>query len=220
MTEPRLATPRDLWHAVDSLVNPTRVRLPRDPDEWVTLPSLWDQLAEAVDSLTGRATTGAQQSRPPCNTEALSLLLEIAGKVRDGCYRAGLKRTRDVPRDLRQTVSNAIRTNNPDIIDAAHTQIRHWIALIKLTISNDPDRTWPLHGAACRICGSVTIPAWNEDGQEVRQDAIRAYSKEGTIDHLKCGFCGATLTGDDLTQILRDTPKRPVQLPIAPEALL
>jgi hypothetical protein len=210
------ATPRDLWNAVDSLLNPTRVRLPRDFDiapEWVTLPSLWDQLAEAIDSLTGRAASGAQRSRPPCNAEALSLLLEIAYAVRDGCLRARIKRTRDVPKDLRQIVSHVIRINDPNALNQSLTLIRSWSAQVKLTISNDPDRTWRMHGAACRVCGCTTVAVWDADGEEARQPALIVHSEDGIIDMIICDFCGQTLTGDDLTQILYDTLKRPAELP-------
>jgi hypothetical protein len=211
----RQATPRDLWAAVDALTNPSRVRLPRDfdlPPEWVTLPSLWDQLADAIDSSTGRGARGAQRSRPPCNAEALSLLLEIATAVRDGCHRARLKRTRDVPRDLRQIVSNAIRTTDPDIINGAHIQVRGWVAEVRLTISNDPDRSWRMHGAACRTCGSTTVSVWDKAGEETHQPALIVHSEDGVVDMIECAFCGSVLTGDDLTQLLYDTLRRPVGL--------
>jgi len=211
VTEPRLATPRDLWHAVDSLVNPSRVRLPRGDDtaEWVTLPSLWDQLADAVDSSTGRGARGAQRSRPPCNAEALSLLLEIATAVRDGCHRARITRTRNVPKDLRQIVSNTIRGADPGIIDAAHAQIRAWVAETRLTISNDPDRSWRMHGAPCRTCASTTVSVWDKTGEETHQPALIVHSEDGVIRSILCDFCGDLLTGDDLTQLLYDTLRRP-----------
>lgn len=221
MTEPEQATPRDLWNATDTLLNPTRVRLPRDdsPPEWVTLPSLWDQLIEAVASLTGRASTGAQRSRPPCNTDALSLLLEIAYAVRDGCLDAHLKRTCDVPHDLRQVVSHVIGSGDPAALEKSHELIRSWAAQVRLTISNDPDRTWRMHGAACRICGSTTVPTWDDDGQEARQPALIVHSEDGVIDAIICDFCGTTLTGDDLTQLLYAALKRPAVLLNAREAL-
>ena len=214
MSEPRPAMPRDLWNAVDALTSPTRVRLPRDdqPGEWVTLPSLWCQLADAVDSSTGRGARGAQRSRPPCNAEALSLLLEIATAVRDGCYRARLKLTRDVPRDLRQIVSYVNRQADPAALTQSHVLIRSWVAEVRLTISNDPDRSWRMHGAACRTCGCTTVAVWDKAGEETHQPALIVHSEDGVVDMIECGFCGSVLTGDDLTQLLYDTLRRPAGL--------
>lgn len=208
------ATPRDLWNAVDTLTNPSRVRLPRDdrdlPPEWFTLPSLWEQLIEAADSLTGRAAPGAR-SRPPCSTRALSLQVEIEGKVRWSCRERRIRRTFDLAKDLRQLVSAVIRDTDPAVIDTACGQIRSWSGRIKTVI--DPRRAARLHGAACRICSSTTITAWDDSGEETRQPALAIHSEDGMIQALECGYCGSILTGDDLTQILYDTLKRPTMEP-------
>src|SRR6266704_3766160 len=112
------ATPRDLWAACDRLTNPTRERLTLDTGTvWITLPSLWAQLHEAIESGAGLQTGGrGQQSKPPCDSTALSLLIEIATAVRDGCHAARIRRTRDVPKDLRQIVSDVIRRGDQDAL--------------------------------------------------------------------------------------------------------
>src|SRR6266702_3735642 len=210
-SDTRQATPRDLWTACDRLTNPTRERLTRDfdiPPEWVTMPSLWTQLYEAIESGAGLQTGGrGQQSKPPCDSTALSLLLEIATAVRDGCHTARIRRTRDVPKDLRQIVSDVIRRGDQDALITSHTLIRSWVARVRVTISNDPDRTWPMRGA-CRVCSSETVPVW-EDGEELRAPALSVHSEGGVINRIECRFCGSTLNGDDLTQLLYDTLKRP-----------
>lgn len=210
-------TPRDLWDAVDALTNPSRVRLPRDdrdlPPEWYTLPSLWEQLLEAADSLTGRAAAGAR-SRPPCSTRALSLQVEIEGKVRWACRDRRIRRTFDLVKDLRQLVSAVNRDADLAVIDTACGQIRSWTGRIKTVI--DPRRAARLHGAACRVCSSTTITAWDDSGEETRQPALAIHSEDGMIQSLECGYCGQFLTGDDLTIILL---KRAAQLPNATEAL-
>jgi hypothetical protein len=203
-------TPRDLWHVTDALVNTARTRLDLDdqPARWVRLPSLWDQLHDAVESGAGAQTGGrGQQSKPPCDSSALSLLIEIATAVRDGCHAAHLRRTRDVPKDLRQIVSDVIRRADPASYTTAHVLIRGWVARVKVTISNDPDRTWRMHGASCRVCASTSVPVW-EDGEETRQPALIVHSEHGVIDRVECSYCGTVLTGDDLTLLLYDTLKR------------
>lgn len=214
MTGLRLATPRDLWDATDTLLNPSRVRLSRDdqPPQWVKLPSLWDQLIEAIESGNGQKTGSIEQSKPPCDSTALSLVLEIATAVRDTCMLAKIRRTHEVPKDLRQIVSHVIRQADQAALDKSHTLIRGWAARVRVTISNDPDRTWRMHGAACRICGSTTVPVWDQDGDESRQPALIVHSEDGVIHGIECAFCGQRLDGDDLTQLLYDTLRRPAQL--------
>ncbi len=213
MTVPdmRQATSRDLWAVCDRLTNPTRIRLTRDfdiPPEWVTMPSLWTQLHEAIESGAGLQTGGrGQQSKPPCDSTSLSLLLEIATDVRNGCLNARIKRSRDVPRDLRSLVSHVNASADPAALTMWHTLIRSWVSRVRVTISNDPDRTWPMRGA-CRVCSSQTVPVW-EDGEELRVPALSVHSEGGVINRIECRFCGSTLNGDDLTQLLYDTLKRP-----------
>ncbi len=208
-SDTRQATSRDLWAACDRLTNPTRERLTLDTGTvWIRLPSLWMQLHEAIESGAGLQTGGrGQQSKPPCDSTALSLLLEIATDVRNGCLNARIKRSHDVPRDLRSLVSHVNASADPAALTMWHTLIRSWVSRVRVTISNDPDRTWPMRGA-CRVCSSETVPVW-EDGEELRAPALSVHSEGGVINRIECRFCGSTLNGDDLTQLLYDTLKRP-----------
>jgi hypothetical protein len=205
-----IVAPRALWDAADAITNPTRIRLQRDvgPGEWVTLPSLWLQLVDAIDKDTMDGGNGKQQSRPPLNTAALSLLLEISTGVRDWMLDAGLKRTRDVPKDLRSIVSHVIATTEQKAMGTTLETLRRWRSRVKATISNDPDRTWRMHGAACRVCSSTSVPVFDDDGTETRQPALIVHSEDGVIDRIECAFCSSILTGPDLTAILYDTLKR------------
>lgn len=207
--EHQLATPRDTWNALDALIRTTRIRLSRDDgaSERITLPPLLDQLIDAMETGSGTKTGNAQQSRPPLDTAALSLLIEIAQTTRSGCWNWNLKRSRNIPTDLRQIVSAVIHHGDADTIDQLHDRLKSWCAQIRTTISSDPDRTWRMHGAACRVCASTTVPAYDEEGQESRQPALIVHSEDGVIDRIQCGFCGSTLAGEDLTQIVLDTLK-------------
>lgn len=208
MTEPKpLATARDLWNATDQLTNPTSNRLRRDDGriEHHKLPSLLDQLIEAVANGAGQKTGSAFGSRPPLDAGALALLIEIATYIRDACLDRGIKRKRDNRLDLRTLVS-AVNSDGDEVrIDACTVKIRGWCARIKTAISNDPDRTWRMHGAACTVCSSTQIPAWDEDGNLTHQPCMIVHSDDGRIDKIVCDFCGTTLTGPDLVEIVRDT---------------
>ena len=92
---------------------------------------------------------------------------------------------------------------DPDLIDQAAQKFRSWAAQIRATISSETDRTWRMHGAACRVCAATSVPVWLDDGTETRQPALIVHSNEGTIAHVECGFCGSILTGDDLTGIIQ-----------------
>lgn len=205
------AAPRDLWSAVDVLTRSTSSRLRRDggATERVSLPSLWDQLVEAIDSGAGKKTGGGQRGKAPCDDSALSLTIEIATAVRDGCVDLGIKRTRDVPNDLRSIVSTINRRRVQEELDRTLTSLKSWAARIRTTISNDPDRTWRMHGAACRVCSSTTVPVWDDDGNESRQPALIVHSDRGVIHRIECGFCGSVLAGDSLTELIRDVLKLP-----------
>src|SRR6266496_1146811 len=205
-SDTRQATPRDLWAVCDRLTNPTRERLTLDTGTvWITLPSLWMQLHEAIESGAGVQTGGrGQQSKPPCDAAALSLLLEIATDVRNGCLTARVKRSHDVPRDLRSLVSHVNASADPAALTMWHTLIRSWVARVRATISNDPNRPWPMHGAACPVCSSTTTTVW-EDGEEVRVPALVVHSEAGVINRIECrAYCGEVLNGDALTQLLYD----------------
>jgi hypothetical protein len=204
MTAP-LAVTADLWHAIDRLLNPTRTRLTRDDGQrlQITLPSLLDQLIEAIE--TGGENTsnhGVQKSKPPCDVIALSLLIEIAEAARTGCWNWHLKRTYKIPYDLRQVASAVIRHGDPELIDTTAHTVRSWASRIKTTISSDPDRTWRMFGGTCRVCSSTTVPAFDDDGNETRQPALIVHSEDGVIDRIECDFCGSKLTGHDLTAIV------------------
>lgn len=207
MTAPRESPTAELWSAVDRLVKPSRVRLVRDSRrvERVTLPSLFDQLVDAIETGTGSAAHGVQTSKPPLDVMALALLIEIAATVRSGCWNWHLKRTRDTPKDLRQIATAVIGYGDVALIDATARKVYSWGTRIRTVISSDPDRTWRMHGAACRVCSSTTVPAFSDDGEETRQPALIVHSEDGVIDRVECGFCGSTLTGDDLTALVHDT---------------
>jgi len=210
----KLLTARDHWDAADALTNPSRHRLVRDNGhiERVQIPSLLDQLVEAMESGAGQKTGRMQASKPPLDTASMSLLFTITSFVRDGLRQRKIKRSFDLAIDLRALVSAVNTENDTERINKCARLLRSWAAQIKATISNDPDRTWRMHGAACRVCGSKTVPTFDEDGDEARQPALIVHSEDGVIDLIRCDFCGTELTGPDLVDIVRRAPRADVNV--------
>lgn len=208
MTEPveKLFGAADHWSAVDRLTQPTRQRLIRDDGSWVhvSVASLLDQLVEALDmgSESG-GSGGVPSSRPPTNGDALSLLVEITGTIRDALRQRKIKRTFDTAKDLRALTSAVNRDGDPDRIDQCVRLVRYWISQVKLTIDNDPDRSWRMHGAECTVCRSTTVQRYADGEDEpARVPALVVRSHDGKIESVTCEFCGSKLEGPDLTRLV------------------
>lgn len=206
--EPRL-TARDHWDAADALTKPVTRRLVRDNGhtERYQLPSLLDQLVEAMESGAGQKTGRMQASKPPLDTACMSLLFTITAFARDGLRQRKIKRSFNLADDLRALVSAVNTQGDAERIDKCVRLLRSWAAQIRATISNDPNRTWRMHGASCRVCGSTSVPVFDEDGDETRQPALVVHSADGVIDLIRCDFCGTELAGPDLVDIVRRAPR-------------
>jgi hypothetical protein len=218
--------PRDLWHAVAALTETRRQKLRRDDGavEWFTLPALWQQLIEAMDHATGSNGSGKMQSRPPVNTAAMSLLIRIAGVIRDerrsrlreATERADTSRILtlrgrlplETPGELRQVISDVIRLGDEPIGDTDWTfyqwweaQIRAWCSQVRSMIGQA--ETWRLYGAACRTCSALTVPAFDPDtGDEAgRQPALVVHSSNDVITGVICDMCGSALADIHLQRL-------------------
>lgn len=204
-----LLTARDHWDAADALTKPVTRRLVRDNGhtERYQLPSLLDQLVEAMESGAGQKTGRMQASKPPLDTACMSLLFTITAFARDGLRQRKIKRSFNLADDLRALVSAVNTQGDAERIDKCVRLLRSWAAQIRATISNDPNRTWRMHGASCRVCGSTSVPVFDEDGDETRQPALVVHSADGVIDLIRCDFCGTELAGPDLVDIVRRAPR-------------
>jgi hypothetical protein len=196
-----------LWGAVARLTERPRTRLERDggKGEWVTVDSLFEQLIEAMESGAGNGRGHSKPgSRPPCDTTAMSLLIEIAEAVRDACIGLELKRRHDTPDDLRQVCSRIVSlavTEGNDELDWWTAKISEWCAQIRITISNDPDRTWRLNGFPCPDCGAdakIEI----RDGYHYRVPVIEVMWRDGLVRAVTCTVCTFTaMRGSEFDEI-------------------
>ena len=205
---PPLLTAGEAWVAFDKLVKPSKRKLRRDDGtrQTVEIPSLLDQLVEAMESGAGANGRGKQLSKPPLDQAALALLIEVAEHVRNGCLNWRIKRTRHIPLDLKAFVEAVHQRGNDVEVHLVATKLRDWCARIKATISNDTDRTWRMRGE-CTVCRASTIQVWDADETVHRQPTLLVHSDNGVIHKIVCSFCGTTLQDEDLTRLLFDTLK-------------
>jgi hypothetical protein len=134
----------------------------------------------------------------------MSLLIEIAEAVRDACIGLELKRRHDTPDDLRQICSRLIQlapTEGQDEIDWWTAKIGEWCAQIRITISNDPDRTWRLQGFPCPDCGAdAKIEV--RDGYHYRVPVIEVMWRDGLVRAVTCTVCTFTaMRGSEFDEI-------------------
>jgi hypothetical protein len=190
-----------LWSAVDELTKPQQLRLLRDDGstEWVRLPCLFMQLADAVQTGAGGHARGKQQSRPPLDIVCMSLLIDIAETVADACRSYDLKRYRDTPRDMRQVASTLVRIGDDDLTDWWVGRLHRWCGSIRSNISNDTDRPWHLQGLPCPHCAATFAPDVDEDGLPIRRPAVIVTWRGGYVRAVECRMCTAVwYRGSDL----------------------
>jgi hypothetical protein len=168
--------------------------------------SLFDQLVEAVETGAGSKQGHSKPgSRPPCDIAAMSLLIEIAEAVRDACLGLEIKRKRSTPDDLRQVcsriITGAASGDGTDELDWWTAKISEWCAQIRITISNDPDRTWRLTGYACLDCGAdAKIEV--RDGYHYRVPVVEVVWREGLVRAVHCTECNHTwMRGSEFDEI-------------------
>jgi len=211
-----LITSRDLWDAVAAFDRPqTRTLREGDYVEKFTVPPLWTQLYEAIDKNTGDQGNSKMQSRPPVNTNAMSLLIEIATAVRYEKWDRKLKTSQETPLELRAIISDVIRGGNvPSNTDGMTTWewwewcIRSWNTRIRTVLGQT--LTHRLYGAACRTCHASTVPAFDEQGNPAgRQPALIVHIDTDTelVTSVACDMCG-TILEDHHLQGLWDQARR------------
>ena len=184
-----------LWAAVDRLTQPHTQKLERDNGQTETfaLPSLFDQLAEAVHSLTSQGNNGRQQSRPPLDLNCLSLHTEITTTIRNALHQHHRKPLESLNLDLRSLVSELIRTKNPEPIQQWTEQARTWAGQIRTAISSDSDRAWRLWGFPCFECRATHTQERQPDSTYIRVPAIRVIWSNKLVRGIECAACGMTI---------------------------
>lgn len=186
----------DLLEAVDLVTKPVVSKILREDGtlHTVRLPSLLEQIEEAVTSCIGSGGGGGTTTGNVLNSAALYEVMKIRAAIDSWRHMVGLRRIPDLVQGLRDWGEVFTRTGKEGefYID----QIRSWAHLIKDTL--DPPKRVPLVGP-CVMCGASTYP--NAEGEEVGNPVILEYPHElGHLDEAKayCRHpdCGAAWVGE------------------------
>jgi hypothetical protein len=164
---------REMHTAIDALLRRHGAELAGRAPTTAAVPSLLDQLAEAVQGSGGsNGASGAGAYRSAIGLAAAGLLVGIRQYI--GCH------TPDLAEGLRAWA--ALIQKDPALWDLAEQEriAEGWLVQAKAIV--EPPR-WSEIPAACPLCGSRYVTVW-EDGERVRRAALRINL---THEYAECG---------------------------------
>lgn len=209
MTDDPLTAQLSLHAAAEQLTSPARVQVERDdaPAEYVHLPSLLDQLGEAVESSTSRGGAAAGVVyKSPAALDALGLLTDIEHETLLALRAAGDRRRWDtcgLDKQLRAWAakSSEWRTKNQDYLTHAADLAQSWVTRARQILAPEQP-TFELQPQPCPHCGERTAFVWSADHNEQVQKASLYFDKSRTSIRCRAEDCGAEW-GADLFEFLR-----------------
>jgi len=149
--------------AIDEVVDRHRSRVTALTTTTARLPSLLDQLHDAVTSANGVGNGSRGPHRSPLNSTAVEVLTDIRRTVVDP--------DADEPQQLHV----ALAAWRPADVDAAAEKAERWVIDARAIVS--PAR-WTEAARPCPNCGTRHVFV-TEDGQRIRKAAIQVNLTEG-----------------------------------------
>ena len=171
--------------AVEELVEPRRHEEPftyRSGSTWITdrhvtqVPSLIDQLSDAIPGRVGDATSRSFTSRTPGRDDALDVLALIDTEAGTWCQRYAKGPRRDTAGSVRALVGIATRLEDDDLKDL-RWNCTSWVALARVTTGWDKPAV-AFNTNTCPLCGK-------KGGLRIRVDV----SISNTDAHAACLNC-------------------------------
>lgn len=188
--------------AITELTAPVVHHVPQidDAGTWlktssVWLPSLLDQLSEAVTSTMGGQGNGStlKHARQIIDSDALHMFLKIKSQIIDWCIMAGVKPGKDAAENL-MLWGDAIEVEDGGFY--ART-MREWANQIRTKL-DPPKRMEILH--PCVVCEATV---WVDDDGETRPHPVEASYRpdEGEVK-IMCRACKTVWDGPDAAKEL------------------
>lgn len=190
-------TAHEIKDAISELTAPVVHNVPQISEDgtWlktssVWLPSLLDQLSEAVTSTMGGQGNGStlKHARQIIDSDALHMFLKIKSQIGDWCVMAGVRPGKDAAENL-MLWGDAI-----DVEDGTFyaRTMREWANQIRLKL-DPPKRMEILH--PCVVCEATV---WVDDDGETRPHPVEASYRPGEGDvKVWCRACKTVWDGPD-----------------------
>jgi hypothetical protein len=181
----------DLHEAVSLLTEPRRVRLLRDTgSDWATIPSLWQQLADAMSHGGEQGGRSVPSSRLPFDVDVRDLRADIADTVVDALRSYELAARKDLPADLRQLAAHIASLADLDLAAWWQYRVKSWCRMasnaLALDIKSQPRR---IRDTDCPSCGASHVTLDGAEGPE-RHPALLIDFHDGMVRAAECGVCG------------------------------
>ena len=183
-----MATVDDLHEAVDDLLVPRSVDV--RSGVVVLVPSLLDQLEQALESTSSRGGVAGNVYKSPAALDVLALLAEIDLVTSVGLRQSGYRDRLDQRRSWRIRAWTAYApqwsVHARDYLAAAIADARHWVARGDAILTPDP-QTVETRAQPCPACGHRTAMVWSEDHQErVQRSALYLDKAAMTVYCRRC----------------------------------
>jgi uncharacterized protein with PIN domain len=168
----------ELAEAISLLVEPQLVDIldPAWRELGIELPSLLDQLVEAVESSSSRGGAARSRQSAPASLDVLGLLDSIDRWVASGLRYAGYRGRLDHGRLMlvKQWASHAgrWRTTDQSYLYASVGEARRWVTRAENILTPDP-QTIETRARPCPHCGKRTAMVHSEDlGEQVQRPSL------------------------------------------------
>jgi hypothetical protein len=208
----RQATPRDLWCAVDGLVETRQLKLLRDTgtDDWTTIPALWRQLVEAIGTGPRRGGRANTRTWTPLDLECMELAATIRETIVDALtghdqrpLTIGNRPARVlVPESLRRLASVITATLDDDLTSWWTYRVNSWSRQITHTLQLEQEsQPRRIRDTACPACNATHATQTGPDGPE-RVPALLIDFTGTLIRAATCTACGTSwFRGDGLLSL-------------------
>ena len=192
----------EIQDAVAELTAPVVSHVPQINDEgtWlktttVWLPSLLDQLSEAITSTIGGQGNGStlKNARQIIDSDALFMFMRIKSQITDWCNMVGVRAGKDAAENL------MLWSDRVDVEEGRFYSrtMREWANQIRAKL-DPPKRREILH--PCVVCQATV---WVDDDGETRPHPVEASYRPGEGDvKVMCRACKTVWDGPDAAKEL------------------
>jgi hypothetical protein len=207
----------DLLDAIDRLTKPIRSAVVQSNDAGITckspivLPSLLDQLDEAIQSSMGGNSSGASlaSQRSLLDESALFEAMKITTQIGDWCRIVEVRPVHQPAADLKAWHLAIIAKPQRD--DSWHVrQLHKWASRIEAMLDRPREKDLP---DACPACGAEE---WWKDGSKYIRPLIIRYKPEDEAKATAlCRFCEQTWNARELAFALEEAERNTARNDVA-----